>query len=139
MSERVQQLLHEVRRAASESQYKEPLGQRFPDAHTQGLAALQREVAEEIAFSLGKAGSKVERSMRLLNEILTTVSNAGASSTPLTAAEVDELERAFGAERALAERHLRDLLIQREALGFRRHDDVKQRFVLPRWQPPVLG
>lgn len=134
MSERVQQLLHEVRRAASESQHKEPLGQRFPEAHTQGLVALHREIAEEIAYSLGKAGTKIERSIHLLNELLARASRLNASGDRLTEAERDELFQAFATERQLAERHLRDLLIQREALGFRRHDDVKERWVIPRWR-----
>lgn len=133
MSERVQQLLQEVRRAASESNYKQPLGQRFPDAHTQGIAAVQREIAEEIAYSLGKAGTKIEHSIGLLTELLRRKSLLSASGAHLTDSERDELYRAFMEERDLAQRHLRDLLIQREALGFRRHDDVKARFRIPAW------
>lgn len=134
MSERVQQLLQEVRRASSESEYKEQLGQRFPEASTQGIAALQREIAEEIAYSLGKAGTKIERSIRLLNDLLERASRLNTSGLRLTEAERDELFDAFATERQLAERHVRDLLIQREALGLRRHDDVKERWVIPKWR-----
>jgi hypothetical protein len=134
MSERVQQLLQEVRRAASESHYKEPLGQRFPEAHTQGIAALHREIAEEIAYSLGKAGTKIERSIRILNELLERAHKLDASGANLTEAERNELFGAFADERVMAQRHLRDLLIQREALGFRRHDDVKERWQIPAWR-----
>lgn len=128
MSERVQQLLYEVQRAASEEQYKVPLAQRFPDAHTRGLREVQREIAEEIAYSLGKAGAKIERSLRVLHGLLTKAAASG-----LTADESRQVEDAFYRERRQTELHLRDLLIQREALGFLRHDDVKQRYPLPSW------
>jgi hypothetical protein len=134
MSERVQQLLHEVRRAASEAEYKEPLGQRFPEAHTQGLVALQREIAEEIAYSLGKAGAKIERSIVVLNTLLTRAFELEASGQQLSPSEREHLQQVFAAERLLTERHVRDLLIQREALGFRRHEDVLQRFKIPEWR-----
>lgn len=132
MSERVQHLLYEVRRAASETDYKQQLGQSFPDANTTGLASLQREIAEEIAYSLGRAGAKIERSIALLEALLTRATALDASGAPLSDAERDEMHRAFAQERLLAERHLRDLLLQREALGFRRHEDVLERWVIPR-------
>ncbi len=128
MSERVQQLLYEVQRAAAEEQYKVPLAQRFPDAHTRGLREVQREIAEEIAYSLGKAGAKIERSLRVLHGLLEK-----AKEATLSPDELRQLEDAFYRERRQTELHLRDLLIQREALGFLRHDDVKQRYPLPSW------
>ncbi len=128
MSERVQQLLYEVQRAAAEEQYKVPLAQRFPDAHTRGLREVQREIAEEIAYSLGKAGAKIERSLRVLHGLLEK-----AKEPTLSPDELRQLEDAFYRERRQTELHLRDLLIQREALGFLRHDDVKQRYPLPSW------
>lgn len=134
MSERVQQLLYEVRRAASEDDYKRQLRQRFPDANSTALASLQREIAEEIAYSLGRAGAKIERSITLLEALLTRASALDVSGSPLSDEERDQVHSAFVQERALAERHLRDLLLQREALGFRRHDDVLQRWVIPRWR-----
>lgn len=128
MSERVRQLLYEVQRAAAEEQYKVPLAQRFPDAHEKGLREVQREIAEEIAYSLGKAGAKIERSLRVLHGLQDKAATSG-----LNADEARELEDAFYKERRQAEMFLRDLLIQREALGFLRHDDVKQRYPLPSW------
>jgi hypothetical protein len=130
MSERVQQLLYEVQRAASEEQYKVSLAQRFPNAHERGLREVQREIAEEIAHSLGRAGAKIERSLRVLHGLLTKAAASG-----LTAEESRQVEDAFYRERRQTELHLRDLLIQREALGFLRHDDVKQRYPLPSWGP----
>lgn len=133
MSERVQQLLYEVQRAAAEEQYKVPLAQRFPDAHEKGLREVQREIAEEIAYSLGRAGTKIERSLRVLHGVLEKAATSGLSHE-----ESRELEDAFYRERHQCELHLRDLLIQREALGFLRHDDVKQRYPLPHW-PAATG
>lgn len=128
MSERIQELLYEVQRAASEEQYKVPLAQRFPNAHEKGLREVQREIAEEIAYSLGKAGAKIERSLRVLHGLL-----AKAATSGLSAEELRQVEDAFYRERRHTELHLRDLLIQREALGLLRHDDVKQRYPLPTW------
>lgn len=134
MSERVQQLLYEVQRAAAEEQYKPPLARRFPDAHQQGLQQVQREIAEEIAYSLGKAGAKIERGLRVLQGVLEKAATHG-----LSAAEQRQLEDAFYLERRQTELALRDLLIQREALGFLRHDDVKQRYPLPTWTLRASG
>lgn len=132
MSERVQQLLYEVQRAAAEEQYKAQLGRRFPDAHQQELQQVQREIAEEIAYSLGKAGAKIERSLRILHGVLEKAATLGLSPD-----EHRQLEDAFYAERRHTELALRDLLIQREALGFLRHDDVKERYPLPAWKSLV--
>lgn len=94
-----------------------------------GLAAVEREIAGEIAYSLGKAG-------RLLAE---AIAAAGATREQLLAGVFGAGERAvlrerFEEQRAHAERRLRDLLIQREALGFRNHADVKREYALP---PPL--
>lgn len=91
-----------------------------------GLAAVEREIAGEIAHSLGKAG-------RLLAEAIAAASatRARVSSAPLDAGERAVLVERFEQERALAERRLRDLMIQREALGWRNHADVKRDYVIP--------
>lgn len=128
MSERVQQLLYEVQRAA-EQDGKSALAERFRGANERKLLDLQREIAEEIAYSLGRAGKKVEHGIRILAALVTK-----RAETPLTHEEERLLEDEFYKQRALTERALRDLLIQREALGLLRHDDVKQRYVIPSWK-----
>jgi hypothetical protein len=78
---------------------------------------------------LGRAGSKLEAAIAL------TLSTRAAleAAAPGSAEQRSLLER-FEAERAQAERRLRDLLIQREAIGLRRHTDVHERYVIPpRW------
>lgn len=94
-----------------------------------GLAAVEHEIAGEIAHSLGKAG-------RLLAE---AIAAAGATRAELQSGAFDAGERAvllerFDQQRAHAERRLRDLLIQREALGFRNHADAKREYAIP---PPL--
>lgn len=126
MSERVQELLYEVQRAAQ--QEGSALGKRFASANERSLRDLQREIAEEIAFSLGKAGRKIEQSLRILQGILER-----RATCELSEHELVLLRGAFYEQRTLAERALRDLLIQREALGFRHHEDVKQRYAIPVW------
>jgi hypothetical protein len=91
-----------------------------------GIAAVEREIAGEIAHSLGKAG-------RLL---AVAIAAASATRARVLSEELDAGERAvlverFEQERAVAERRLRDLIIQREALGWRNHADVKRDYVIP--------
>jgi hypothetical protein len=125
MSDRIRSLL---RRVASTNESTDPndqmLRERVPPGRS--VASLEREVASEIAYSLGKAGSKLE---------------AGISRALATRAEIDALapgssEREkliarYREERALAEKYLRDLLIQREALGFRRHAELFANYPIP--------
>lgn len=127
MSERIRSLLQRVA-AAEESldPHDQRLRERIP---TGTVASLEREVAGEIAYSLGRAGSKLDEA----------IAQVAATQTALLEALPGSVERrALGerlrAERSAAERRLRDLLIQREAIGLRRHSDVHQRYVIP---PPI--
>jgi hypothetical protein len=90
------------------------------------LSSVEREIAGEIARSLGKAG-------RLIAEAIEQASatRAELEAEPLPPSERAALVDRFHQQRALAERRLRDLLIQREALGWRNHSDVKREYVIP--------
>ena len=101
----------------------EQLRARFGVAESQ--QALEREIAQEIAAALGRAGAKVEQALARLAE-------AGRA---LDAAP-DELERRHCLERfeacrraALTARH--ELLIHREAVGIRRHGELERQFPVP--------
>jgi hypothetical protein len=125
MTDRIRSLLQRV---ASTNDSTEPndqmLRERLPPRGS--VASLEREIASEIAYSLGKAGSKLE---------------AGIRRALATRGEIDQLEpgtserkkliERYREERALAEKYLRDLLVQREALGFRRHVELFQSFPIP--------
>jgi uncharacterized protein DUF6665 len=123
MSERIRSLLGRV--AASEgssSPIDRDLRERLPN--TGSISALEREIASEIASSLGRAGSKLELAIERAVAARAAIEGAGS-------AQRQGLIDAYDAARAEAERRLRDLLIQREAIGLRRHGDVRQRYVIP--------
>jgi hypothetical protein len=93
------------------------------------LDALQAEIAGEIARALGRT----EESLRLaLAELelrrahLTQLRTCGASSPDLQAA-LD----AFNQQRRMAEQRRLDLVIHREAAGFRRNQGVYERYPIP--------
>ncbi len=125
MTDRIRSLLQRVAATNGSTEHNDQLlRERLPPSGN--VASLEREIASEIAYSLGKAGSKLE---------------AGIQRALATRAEIDQLEpgtrqrneliERYRDERALAEKHLRDLLIQREALGFRRHVELFQSYVIP--------
>jgi len=108
--------------AAQDRELRERLGGRGD------LAALEREIASEIAYSLGKTARKLEAALAQLGATLDEL-----TAFPLGAMARGELRVRFDEERLLAERRLRDLIIQREAIGFRRHTELYQLYVIPRW------
>jgi len=127
MTERISSLLRRVSSVegavdAQDAELRERFGGRGD------LAALQREIASEIAYSLGKTASKLEACIARVSAILGEL-----GALPSGAEARRELRLRFDEERLLAERRLRDLLIQREAIGFRRHHDVYQQYVIPQW------
>jgi hypothetical protein len=77
---------------------------------------LEREILEEMAYSLGRAEDKVNVALLEL-ELL--------DRDPATTAE------AFNAKREDAVRALRDLIIHREALGFLRHEALARHYPIP--------
>jgi hypothetical protein len=128
MSERIQRLLRDVYESVNEPERRSTLGDRFSSLSGSPLAAVQREIAEEIAHSLGKAGRKVQRQIELVRALV-----ARANIELLSLEERELLRQEYRRQRLLAERYLRDLLIQREALGLRRHEEVRRVYVLPEW------
>jgi hypothetical protein len=130
MSERIQSLIREVHQSVNQAEHRPGLGERFGRMSGAPLATVQREIIEEIAHSLGRAGRKVKRQCELLQALVERV-----TGEPFTAPEREQLRDEYRRQRALAERHLRDFLIQREALGMRRHDQVWRAYSIPEWPP----
>ena len=125
MSTRIQELLARVGASPGSSEPGDvALRARLPGAGN--LAALEREIASEIASSLGRAGSKLEAALQQAGSTLRLLESAA-----LQADERTVLIARFNEERTLAERRLRDLMIQREALGFRRHTDLLLLYPIP--------
>jgi hypothetical protein len=124
MTQRIRSLLERVSAADGSADARDAeLRQRF---HSKGnLAALEREIASEIASSLGRAVSKLEAAIRQAQGTLDELTaDAGENH--------EQLRLRFVEERTLAERRLRDLVIQREAIGFRRHTELHERYAIPR-------
>jgi hypothetical protein len=91
----------------------------------EGLRRIEREIASEKAAALGRAGERLEQ---VLNE-------AREAAARLLAANDDDCTRRraqeYAAIRARALEARLALLIQREALGLRRHATVDQQFPEP--------
>ena len=94
----------------------------------EGLRRIEKEIAGEKAAALGRAGERLEHT-------LTEVRAAAASLlTARDDAERERLAEAYVSARRRALEARLALLIQREALGLRRHTTVDQQFPEP---PPV--
>lgn len=95
----------------------------------QKLQALQAEIAGEIARALGRTEESLKLALaelELRSKNLAYLRTRGASDPDLRAA-ID----AFNQQRALAEKRLLDLVIHREAAGFRRNQAVYDRYPIP--------
>jgi hypothetical protein len=95
----------------------------------QELRQLEHELAGEMARALG-------RTEDVLNLALAELDLLEARFARLRQANVGhellaEAAAAFNAQRALAEKRLRDLVIHREAVGFRRNQQLYELFPIP--------
>ena len=90
-----------------------------------GMAALEREIAGENAHSLGKAGTFLAEAIAQANATRAKVE--ATAPGPERSALIEQFER----ERAHAEYRFRNLLIQREALGWRNHSELRRDYVIP--------
>jgi hypothetical protein len=86
---------------------------------------IQAEIAGEKAAALGRAGERLEAAMREVAAWAQRVRDATASAERAGLAPAYEQARARALEARLA------LLIQREALGMRRHAVVDQQYPEP--------
>ena len=127
MTDRIRELLSRVgaQGDAPATEQERELRERVLPA-ARGLQSVEREIAREIASSLGRAGSKLESALERVHATLAAVQAASPGS-----AERRALLERYEGEREHAERRLRDLLIQREAIGLRNHADVRRRYVIP--------
>lgn len=118
-----QSLVRELRDAGIESPYLERLRARHDVAAAQ--EALEKEIIQEMALALGRAGEKVD--VALLRLELAGKALAAA----IDADERARLTVAFNALRdaALTARH--ELRIHREAVGIRRNDVLDREYPIP--------
>jgi hypothetical protein len=90
----------------------------------EGLRRIEREIVGEKAAALGRAGERLEQLLSDAGEAAMRVLDATEGDRPRRAQEYAAI-RARALEARLA------LLIQREALGLRRHATVDQQFPEP--------
>ena len=91
----------------------------------EGLRRVEKEIAGEKAAALGRAGERLELALAETREMGARLLRAG------DAAERERLADAYTASRQRALQARLALLIQREALGLRRHTTVDQQFPEP--------
>jgi len=94
------------------------------------FAALQAELVEEAAHSMGNSARRLESSLEALSRLEEELSCVGEAEGARRA----ELAQRFNAQRDEVLLRLHYLRIQREALGFLRHDELERHYPVP---PPI--
>ncbi len=89
------------------------------------LQQIEKEIVAEMANALGRSQDKVKAALARLEEAGRAVD--AASDGPARDARVAR----FNELRAVALRLRRDLLIHREAIGFRRNDHLEREYPVP--------
>ncbi|MCA1665349.1 MAG: hypothetical protein LC659_13985 [Myxococcales bacterium] len=89
------------------------------------MKAVEHEIAQEKAFSLGRVGARLEELLRELREL--GAAAAGAQSDEERAACVE----AFNACRQRAAESYYALTIQREAMGVKHHEILAAMYPIP--------
>lgn len=93
------------------------------------LETLQAELAREIAQALGRSEDKVNVALAELELHRARYDRAVRENAPVN--ERQGYAQAFNAQRAVAQAKLRDLLIHREAIGFRRNQMLNDLYPIP--------
>ena len=91
-------------------------------------AILEKEIVQEMAYSLGRSASKVDYALLQLELLSRELQRADSPS------DRAKLVAAFAARRSEAIRLRRDLLIHREAVGIRRNEILNRLYPIP---PPL--
>jgi hypothetical protein len=95
----------------------------------QQLESLQAELTQEIAGALGRTDMRVNLAFAELQ--LCRARYDKAAEEGAQRAKLSELAQAFNAQRKVAQARLRELQIQREAIGFRRNQILNELYPLP--------
>ncbi|AUX47176.1 uncharacterized protein SOCE26_086880 [Sorangium cellulosum] len=120
-------LVDQLQREGHKSPYLDRLRQRVP---TSGVSDVAGEILREMASALGRAEDKI-------NAALLELELRGKSLDELAQHKgVDPSERAvkvadFNRQREVAAQALWELRVHREALGFRRNDDLAALYPIP--------
>jgi hypothetical protein len=90
---------------------------------------LEKEMAQEIAGALGRSDMRVNLALAELE--LHKARYDQAQRQTASATELASLAAAYNAQRLEAKARLRDLLIHREAVGFRRNQILNELYPIP--------
>ncbi len=102
-----------------------------------GQLRVEREIAEEIANTLGRIGRKLTRHQRGAWQAMKAWERCPESAGN----RKKRLEKAFRETLDSAEKSRYHLIVQREAMGLRDHTEVARKFPLPKvaGRPPAAG
>lgn len=129
--DRVRELCESLAEAEGESPWLQRLRARARGKRLgAGLAALSREILGEMAAALGRSESYVAEALlgceRIGREIDRLRTEAEPDREALSSAVAE-----FNRLREVAERRRWELMVQREALGMRRHELLEQLYPIP--------
>jgi len=133
--DRLNRLAEELRDHGVQSEYLARVDARLD--REQQLENLQKEIAQEMASALGRTDMRVNLALAELELCKARYERAARSGAAL--GERQSLAQAFNAQRALAQARLRDLLIHREAIGFRRNQVLNELYPIPPRLPVPEG
>ena len=103
----------------------------------EAFSRVQSEIEKEKAEALGRAGARLAQAIRTLRLIRDEVEALeGERATPADPEEgslraIARRRAEYGRLYRTAQEYLHFLVIQREALGFRRHVDVDRQYPMP--------
>ncbi len=99
--------------------------------------AVEREIAEEMASTLGRIGSEFSKR----HQSAWAAWRAWEKGQEFSDNIRERLERALHGAMDEAERYRYFLIVQREAMGLRNHAEVNRKYPLPRvpGRPPAAG
>lgn len=99
--------------------------------------AVEREIAEEMASTLGRIGSEFSKRHQRVWAAWHAWEKGRERSDKIR----ERLERALHGAMDEAERYRYFLIVQREAMGLRNHAEVNRKYPLPRvpGRPPAAG
>ncbi len=102
-----------------------------------GLERIEAEIRQEKAESLGRTGERLEQTLgelRVLRDHLFRIAEHPVHTTPMGSEILTEIREGLAKHARLwgVAHELRyQLIVQREAVGFRRHEDVDRHYPSP--------
>ncbi len=122
-------LAEELKNSNYKSPYLDRLRGRLPSAAP--MNDLMAEILQEMASALGRAEDKVNGALLMLEVTGKKIDALEASGKEGRRAEIRELVGEFNALREQAKVAVWELRVHREALGFRRNDELEELYPIP--------